>query len=526
MLSRRRLIVLVGLLTAALIAGGTFALVQTGGGSRPTGTGAESWPAPTKVGRAATRPNIVFVLTDDLSMNLVRFMPHVRAMERSGLTFENYFVSDSLCCPSRASIFTGDFPHDTGVFSNFGPGGGFRAFYRHGDQRHTFPVALRRAGYATALMGKFLNGYLETAGHGHASDGEVTNVPARYVPPGFTRWDVAGWGYPEFNYTLNQDGVLHRYGDQPSDYLTDVIARDGVQFINQAARARTPFLLELATFAPHSPYVPAPRDSRDFPGLRAPRGPNFDVLPTNAPQWLAGHPRLTRKQIGKINSAFRRRGQSVQAVDRMIGTIEQTLAADGISRDTYLIFSSDNGLHTGQYRLMPGKLTAFDTDIHVPLVVVGPGVPAGRTTNAMAENIDLAPTFAAIARTHTHSDGHSLLALLHGHSAADWGNAILVEHHGGAMSVLDPDYQQSPSGSPTTYEAMRTNRFLYVEYADGEREFYDLRTDPFELHNLAGRLTQRELSQLHGDLARLKRCHGARKCWAARHVAPEGSRGA
>ena len=85
------------------------------------------------------RPDIVFVLTDDLSMDLLRFMPHVQAMERNGLTFKNYFVSDSLCCPSRASIFTGDFPHDTGVFSNFGPDGGFKAFYERGEENHTFP---------------------------------------------------------------------------------------------------------------------------------------------------------------------------------------------------------------------------------------------------------------------------------------------------------------------------------------------------------------------------------------------------
>jgi N-acetylglucosamine-6-sulfatase len=202
----------------------------------------------------------------------------------------------------------------------------------------------------------------------------------------------------------------------------------------------------------------------------------------------------------------------------MIGTMERTLAADGISRNTYLVFSSDNGLHTGQYRLMPRKLTAFDTDIHVPLVVVGPGVPAGTTTSAMTENTDLAPTFAAIAGTRARSDGHSLLGLFHGRSASDWRDAILVEHHGGPMSVLDPDFQQPPSGSPTTYEAMRTHQFLHVEYADGEREFYDLRTDPFELHNLAGQLTPPELKRLHGELSRLERCHGARRCWAAMHV--------
>ena len=173
------------------------------------------------------------------------------------------------------------------MFSNFGPGGGFNAFYKRGDEQHTFPIALQRAGYMTALMGKFLNGYLET--RGHSADGQITTVPASYIPPGFSNWDVAGWGYPEFNYTLNQNGTLQHYGHKPSDYLTDVIARDGVQFINHAAKSDKPFFLELATFAPHSPYTPAPQDANDFPGLKAPRPPNFDVLPTHAPQWLAGH---------------------------------------------------------------------------------------------------------------------------------------------------------------------------------------------------------------------------------------------
>jgi N-acetylglucosamine-6-sulfatase len=459
----------------------------------------------------------VFVLTDDLSMDLLRYMPHVTAMARAGVTFTNYFVSDSLCCPSRASIFTGDFPHDTGVFSNFGPGGGFNAFYKHRDELHTFPIALQRAGYLTAMMGKYLNGYLEVAGH--AADGQITSVRGTYIPPGFSEWDVAGWGYPEFNYTMNQDGKLHYYGHLPSDYLTDVITRTGISFINRSAKLGKPFFLELATFAPHSPYVPAPRDAHEFPGLLAPRPPNFDVLPANPPKWLADHRPLTRRQMARINSAFRRRVQSVQDVDRMIGRIEQTLTADGLARDTYLIFSSDNGLHTGEYRLMPGKLTAFDTDIHVPLVLTGPGVPAGRRIPSMTENIDLAKTFAAIAGTTVRSDGHSLLGPIHGRVPANWRNAILVEHHGGPMSVLDPDFQQSPSGSPTTYEAMRTASFLYVEYADGEREFYDLRRDPFELHNIADELSTPERRRLHAELRALEKCHGAQRCWKAMHVA-------
>jgi N-acetylglucosamine-6-sulfatase len=478
---------------------------RTVGGSPPT--------APTANSR---RPNIVFVLTDDLSRNLVRFMPHVVAMERRGLTFTNYFVSDSLCCPSRASIFTGNFPHDTHVFGNFGSSGGFEAFYRRGEERHTFAVALQRAGYRTAMMGKYLNGYMQSAGH--IADGTTTNVPATYVPVGWNQWDVAGWGYGEFDYTLNENGVLRGFGHRPSDYLTDVLARKGVAFIDATARTHDPFFLELATFAPHSPYVPAPADARDFPGLKAPRPPSFDVLPSHAPRWLAPHPRLTRHQLARIDWAFRRRAQSVQAVDRMIGEIEQAVAANGLSRDTYLVFSSDNGLHTGEYRLMPGKLTAFDTDIHVPLVVTGPGVPQGSTTDLMAENIDLAETFAAIGGTRLAGDGHSLLPLLHGGSPVNWPDAVLIEHRGSPLSLLDPDYQQPASGSPTTYEAMRTESFLYVEYADGEREFYDLRTDPFELHNIADLLSRRQLARLHADLRAIERCHGGKACWTAMHV--------
>jgi len=148
----------------------------------------------------------------------------------------------------------------------------------------------------------------------------------------------------------------------------------------------------------------------------------------------------------------------------MIGMVERGLAADGLSHNTYLVFSSDNGLHAGQYRLMPGKLTAFDTDIRVPLVVVGPGVPAGRRTSAMSENIDLAATFAGIAGTSMPTDGHSLVRLIHGQPAPDWRDTILVEHHGGAMSPFDPDFQRSPSGNPNTYEAMRVR--LAVQLGD------------------------------------------------------------
>jgi arylsulfatase A-like enzyme len=478
-------------------------------------------PAPAPGGGATVRqPNIVFVLTDDLSMDLLRFMPHVQAMERQGLTFTNYFVSDSLCCPSRASIFTGRFPHNTHVYGNTGGGGmggGYRTFYNRGEEQRTFAMALQRVGYLTALMGKYLNGYLPLGGR--HKDGAAADVPSSYVPPGWNEWDVAGWGYPQFNYTLNADGTLQYFGHAPSDYLTDVLAGRGVQFINLAAQRHQPFFLELATFAPHKPYVPAPRNAQDFPGLKAPRPPNFNVLPTDAPRWLASHPPLTRRQIHEIDVVYRRRAQSVQAVDRMIGEIEQALTADGLSRDTYVVFSSDNGLHTGEYRLMPGKLTAFNTDIHVPLVVTGPGVRPGTATPLPTENIDLAKTFTAIGGTTLSGDGHNLLPLLHDQATGIWRNAVLVEHRAPHKSIFDPDFQQPASGQPTSYEAIRTLDFLYVEYLDGEVEFYDLRTDPFELHNIASQLPESSLLQLHSDLNRMRDCRGS-ACWNAMHIAP------
>jgi hypothetical protein len=145
------------------------------------------------------RPNIVFVLTDDLAVNLVQYMPHVLEMQKKGTTFADYFVTDSLCCPSRSSIFTGRFPHDTGIFRNTGDDGGFLAFHARHHERATFATALQAVGYRTAMLGKYLNGY----------------QPKVHPPePGWTLWAVAGNGYPGFNYDLNQDGKVVHYGSQ------------------------------------------------------------------------------------------------------------------------------------------------------------------------------------------------------------------------------------------------------------------------------------------------------------------------
>jgi N-acetylglucosamine-6-sulfatase len=506
---------------ASLLAVALLALAGCGGGARsassgtagrsgaasgrPSGPGARRYAIG---GAGGGRPNIVFVLTDDLAWNLVRYMPHVLQMERDGEAFTNYFVTDSLCCPSRASILTGRFPHDTRVYDNSPPEGGFSVFHERGEEAQTFAVALQRTGYRTALMGKYLNGYEPSAREG-------TGKP--YVPPGWSEWDVAGDGYPEYGYQMNSDGRVRSYGYKPADYLTDVLARKGLRFIDRSAAARRPFLLELATFAPHAPYTPAPRDARAFPGLRVPRSPAFNVVGTDEPAWLRSFAPLGAGEIASIDAKFRKRAQAVQAVDRMIGLIEATLRADGVARDTYIVFSSDNGLHMGEHRLLPGKLTAFDTDIKVPLIVTGPGVPAGRTIKQMTENIDLCPSFEELAGAHVPAsvDGHSLLALWHGRSVGPWRRQVLIEHHGRVLDSGDPDLPVSGSGNPPSYEAMRTSHSLYVEYVTGEREYYDLRRDPFELHNIVAQLATARARGLHRVLLGLEHCHGARECWRA-----------
>jgi N-acetylglucosamine-6-sulfatase len=393
---------------------------------------------------AAGPPNIVFVLTDDLSWNLVQYLPQVRRLRSQGMTFNDYLVTDSLCCPSRSSILTGRFPHNTGVFTNGGDDGGFDFFHSHGEESQTFATALQAKGYRTGMMGKYLNGY-------QPADTQGGTEP--YVPPGWTEWDVAGNGYPEFNYTLNENHDLVRYGSAPEDYLTDVLARKSAAFIAGSAQARTPFLLEVATFAPHAPSTPAPRDANDFPGLTAPRGPAFDTLPTNAPPWLAGRPPLTAAEKQNIDVAFRKRAQSIQAVDDLIATVRSALEAAGVADNTYLVFSSDNGYHMGEYRLTPGKMTAFDTDVRVPLVVAGPGVPAGAASDAAVANIDLAPTFQQIGQAPVPDtvDGRSLLPLLHGGSGTLWRTANLVEHHGPDNQADDPDLPAPGSGNPPSY---------------------------------------------------------------------------
>jgi arylsulfatase A-like enzyme len=192
----------------------------------------------------------------------------------------------------------------------------------------------------------------------------------------------------------------------------------------------------------------------------------------------------------------------------------------GVARNTYVVFTSDNGFHLGQHRLPPGKETAFDTDVQVPLVITGPGVEAGQHSDALASNVDLRPTFDHIAGASISPkvDGRSLLPLLGGQPS--WNReAVLVEHHGPLGGPGDPDVPADTNTPtfvlPTAYEAIRTQTELWVEYVDGEVEHYDIATDPDELDEDSASLTPEHRAHLHDLLMKLETCHGQAQCEAA-----------
>ncbi len=482
-------------------------------GEGPTPAAAKAPEAPLALPNGAPLPpNIVLVLVDDFSMNLMtgdqkiltRSMPNLARMIKDGANFSHYFVTDSLCCPSRTSIFTGLLPHNSQIYSNVPPDGGYKGFMAHGDDGKTFALTLHAAGYQTAMMGKYLNGY-EPKVHG--------------IPQGWSEWAVTGNGYPNFNYVLNHNGMLIR---SPL-HLTDKLSSLAQDFLRQAAAG--PFFLEVATFSPHAPFVPPARYAKAFAGLAYPKTPAYEARPdAAAPDWLAAMAPITAKESDVMVKHFRNRVRSDKGVDDMIGALRQTLADLGVAYRTYVIFTSDNGFHMGEYSLHEGKMTPFDTDVHVPLVIIGPGIAAGKTINAVTLNIDFYPTFAdwAGAPANPNVDGHSFAALLKGKSGP-WRKIALVEHRQVDLTIQDdPDLPAPGSGNPPDYRALRLPGALYVEYLNQSNVigYYDLTRDPYELHNIAAQLTPARKAALHAAMLANSSCSGQSQCWAAQSLTP------
>ncbi len=431
------------------------------------------------------------------------------------MSFDNYFVSVSLCCPSRATTLRGQFAHNTGIKTNGGTNGGFVTAHTTGIESSTIATWLHEDGYRTGLIGKYLNGYPNTAGD-------------TYVPPGWDEWDssVKGNPYSEYDYTLNENGVLVGYGHRPRDYGTTVYLKKTEDFVTRAAQANQPFFAYLGVYAPHGPATPAPKDVDAFPGAVAPRSPNYNEADVgDKPAWIREKPLLDAQQQAKVDTKYRRRIQSLQAVDRGIGQLISTLKRNGQLANTYIVFASDNGFHLGNHRLLQGKQTGYDEDVHVPFIVRGPGVPKGAHRSQITGNVDLAPTFAGLAGASTpiFVDGRSFAPLLRPNppSAASWRTAYLLEHYtqtGNEPAGTQPEEPPDDDTNAHTAAAearseglpelrgIRTARYTYIELATGEQELYDDRVDPFQLQNLASSASPSLLASLHARLVALSDC--------------------
>lgn len=451
--------------------------------------------------RDTVKPNIIFILTDDYANNLVDFMPNLKAMQSEGVTFSNYYVSNSLCCPSRSSIFTGMLPHNTRVETNTQPNGGYEAYMEHGDAEQSFCLALQKAGYKTAMMGKFLNGYL----------------PGKQQPvTGWSDWFVAGAGYRNFDYDINSNGQILHFGHEPKDYLTDVLSARTDSLIS--AWKDHPFFIEIATFTPHGPFIPAPRHEKLFNDAKAPRTPAFNKqADSTAPDWLRELQPLGSKKIDRIDNIFRNRLRCIMSIDEMLGNIRKLLNQTGASSHTYIIFSSDNGYHLGDYSMVQGKQTPFDIDIRVPLIACGPRVAKGSLQQAIVSNIDLAPTFAALAGAQLtgEPDGRDIQHLLREQNTKkiNWRNFAIIEHRRVNYDRNDPDRQEAEDGKLPSYTALRFHNLLYVEYETGEVSCYDVQNDPYELKNIASTLPHEVQKNLHSILFAAKNCGGKNGCW-------------
>jgi N-acetylglucosamine-6-sulfatase len=450
------------------------------------------------------RPNILFILTDDQDVETLRFMPSVqRLLAAEGVTFVNTFAAQPLCCPSRASILRGQYPHNTDILHNAPPVGGFEKFRDLGHESSTLATWLQGAGYQTAMFGKYLNGYLERSGDAH-------------VPAGWSEWYGASADpVTYYNQKISENGQVVAYGNAPSDYHTDVLTEKVITFIERRGRNAPPFFIYLSGPAPHcdcmgnGPATPAPRHLGVFADVSAPRPPSFneadlsDKPPIGEPtaQLMGQLPLLTDSQIAELDDEYRTRIESLLAVDESIERIIGALSARGELENTYVFFTSDNGYHLGQHRIPRGKNTLYEESIRVPGIVRGPGVPAGLIREHFVLNIDFAPTFAELAGANIPEfvDGRSLVPLLGRVSPplAQWRQDVLLE-------------VTSNTGDLTS-RALRTRDLVYFEYGTGHIALYDLREDPYQVRSLHETGDPLLMETLSDRLSALATCAG-RNC--------------
>lgn len=469
---------------------------------------------------SASRPNIVFIQTDDQTLCSVLDDPLCpkgarQVMDFTGgqfasesTTFRNYYATHPRCCPSRASYLTGLYSHNHNVVSNKH---GYEAFKFHDK---ALPVWLDNAGYATAHIGKYLNGYF-----GRFAD-------ERPVPKGWDEWfaTVDDGTYKMFGYTMmlktpvpvpirNREGAVlttttptpqrFQFGIADTDYQTDVETQIALDFIDRQATASEPFFLAINPLAPHNEHIgkdlpnprPAPRDRGAFSREPLPKGTAFNEKDvSDKPEFIQRKDRFDGDDERFILRRYRDRLASLLAVDDMVKAVYDELAATGQLENTVIFFTSDNGFMQGEHRLRAGKVALYDEDVRVPMIVRGPGFPAAEERLQPVGNIDIAPTMAELAGATPliEPDGTSMLPFARD-AALDTNRTIVLEN--------------GDDGSA----GIRTKRYTYIKHEKG-MELYDNLTDPFQLESIHASKKQATLvDELKAQLKVFRKCR-AEQC--------------
>jgi N-acetylglucosamine-6-sulfatase len=445
------------------------------------------------------RPNVILISTDDQNQTDMWVMSITQALLGAhGTTFENSYVTYPLCCPSRATQLTGQYAHNHGVTTTELPNG-----YNGLDHSNTLAVWLQRAKYRTAMVGKYLNGY-----------GINDNVPepvsdAREIPPGWAQWYglTGGTDQKRYSFRLNENGKVRRYGKGARNYVTDVLSSKVTELLKRWTISPKPFFLYFNPTAPHgeqgTPFFstrdpqPAPRHLGRLGDISAPRTPNFDEANvSDKPKMIKDLPRLTDAQIADIDRRYRGRLESLLAVDDAVKRIFNRIKKYGDKRTTFFIFTSDNGVQLGSHRLL-FKDVLYEESERVPLIIRGPGIPAGVTRSQLVSNIDLAPTILEItgAQPGRVQDGISLLPLVANPGAAASRDLLFEVFDFGIFGI-----RRGPWKLNQYENSVRPDEF----------ELYNLNEDPYELTSMDGHPANATLkAELLTRLTQLRSCAGA-----------------
>jgi N-acetylglucosamine-6-sulfatase len=442
------------------------------------------------------KPNVILVVTDDQRLDSLdaRTMPATkRLIADKGTVFTDTIITTPTCCPSRATMLTGQYGHNNGVIAN---APGYRALE---SPENTLPAWLKEAGYKTAHIGKYLNGYQGVAD------------PDTEVGPGWDQWYTMLTPRRYYGYKLAVNGSEERFGKEDSDHITRVMNRQTAHVIRRFSNGNNPFYIQLDQFAPHTESgtskgagrckggaVPDPRDDELFENVKLRETPNFNEKDvSDKPSFIRGRDRLDATGKKKVTKRIGCRLASLRAVDRGMKKIVQTLKQEDQLENTVIIFTSDNGYFQGEHRIAVNKTFPYEEALRVPLAMrVPPGVEgsqgAGGRVKKLVANIDLAPTILDFAGAEPCTevgcrvmDGRSVVPLLKGNGGGFPDDRSVVLEYG---------RERDKTGLLCKYDGIRAPGNVYIEYtglANGggcdpieEGELYDLARDPFQLDNV------------------------------------------